>query len=186
MIGPVDGLYHMYLPLYLKGLLYHPVEMLHGTARERTGPWTWRNLTGVDVSFNPGALVYGEGERTRYTLWTSKPDGSTVGAVFHSSSPAGPFVEIPGSNNTGCSINPSPLFVDGQFFCTGQKGGTIMTAPHLGGPWAEYANITDQQGEDPHLCASEIRTRALLRLTVRDAVRAPKLGSTAAPISDRD
>ena len=65
MIGPIDGTYHMYLPLYPAGLLYHPTAMLHGTAPDRFGPWTWTNLTGVEVSFNPGALVYGEGARVK-------------------------------------------------------------------------------------------------------------------------
>ena len=50
--------YHMYVPLYPAGELYHPVSLLHGTAATRLGPWTWSNLTGVPVSINPGALVY--------------------------------------------------------------------------------------------------------------------------------
>ena len=44
-----DGTYHMYVPLYPAGELYHPVSLLHGTASNRFGPWSWRNLTGVEV-----------------------------------------------------------------------------------------------------------------------------------------
>ena len=152
MIGPEDdGLYHMYLPVYAHPSttpLYNPTDMFHGTASHRLGPWTWRNLTGVDVNFNPGALVYGKGTHKRYTIWVSGHPGK----IYHSQSPDGPFTEIPGSNATvACSINPSPLFVNGTFYCTGQKGGTIMTAPHLGGPWKEYATIDGVRGEDPFL-----------------------------------
>ena len=150
--GPIvvdAGQYHMYVPLYPAGLLYHPVSLMHGTASSRLGPWTWSNLTGVDVSFNPGALTYKDSAgTTHYTLWTTKVDGAALGKVYTATSAAGPFSEIPGSNTSGCYINPSPLYVDGVFYCTGQKGSTLMTAKEIGGPWTEYANIT-HSGEDP-------------------------------------
>lgn len=81
----------------------------------------------------------------------SKPDGKTVGAIYHAISAYGPFQIISGSNASGCDINPSPLFVDGHFYCTGQKGSVIRTAPHLGGPWMNYSQITNHYGEDPFL-----------------------------------
>lgn len=115
-----NGTYHMYVPLYPAGLLYHPVSLLHGTAPTRLGPWSWSNLTGVDVSFNPGALVYVDSTgATQYTLWITRPDGATLGKVYSSTSAGGPFAEIPNSNSSGCYINPSPLYHDGTFYCTG-------------------------------------------------------------------
>ena len=154
--GPMvvdSGTYHMYVPLYPAGELYHPVSVLHGTAPARFGPWTWGNLTAVEVSINPGALQYvdpADGRTMRYTLWVSKPDGGTLGKVYTSTSAGGPFVEIPNSNSTGCSINPSPLMVDGAFYCTGQKGDTLMTANRIEGPWTEHASIP-HRGEDPFI-----------------------------------
>ena len=59
------GTYHMYVPLYPAGELYHPVSLLHGMAASRFGPWSWRNLSGVEVSINPAALTHGAGARTR-------------------------------------------------------------------------------------------------------------------------
>ena len=133
MLGPVQGTYHMYLPLYPAGLLYHPTALLHGSAPTRFGPWTWQDLPGVEVSINPGAMVYEVGNEPRYTIWVSKPDGQTIGAIFHSASPDGPFLEVPGSNSSGCYINPSPLFTAGHFYCIGGKGTLIRAAPHLEG-----------------------------------------------------
>ena len=52
-----DGTYHYYIPLYPAGELYHPVSLLHGSGPTRLGPWTWNNLTGVDVSFNVDVSV---------------------------------------------------------------------------------------------------------------------------------
>lgn len=100
----------MYVPLYPAGELYHPVSLLHGTAASRIGPWSWKNLTGVIISINPGALVYTDplSGAMHYTLWVSHPDHATVGAVS-ATSPDGPFTDIPNSNTTNCSINPSPL-----------------------------------------------------------------------------
>ena len=86
----------------------------------------------------------------RYTLWVSKPDGATLGKVYSAGSAAGPFTEVPNSNSTGCYINPSPLRVNGSFYCTGQKGTTIMTAKAIGGPWTAFANIS-HRGEDPFI-----------------------------------
>ena len=155
MLDEATGTYHMYVPLYPAGLLYHPVSLLHGTAPKRYGPWTWRNETGVEVSFNPGGLAYRDtrdpaNPTTKYTLWVTKPDGAQLGAVYSAGSAAGPWVMIPNSNSTGCYINPSPLFHDGAFYCTGQKGETLMTAADIGGPWSDYATIP-HRGEDPFL-----------------------------------
>lgn len=151
MIADGDGNFHMYIPLYPAGELYHPVSLMHGVARNRLGPWRWNNLTGVDVSINPGALTYTNTNGiTQHTLWVSRADGQALGKVYTSGSGAGPFSEIPGSNMTGCSINPSPLFYNGTFYCTGQKGTIIMAAKRISGPWAEYSTIP-HHGEDPFL-----------------------------------
>ena len=39
----------MYLPLYPKGMLYHPVALLFGTAPALYGPWNWTDLSGGDL-----------------------------------------------------------------------------------------------------------------------------------------
>ena len=151
MVGPVDGVYYLYLPLYQHPSstpLYNPTQMLLGRATCRDGPFTYSMMAGVDVNFNPGALVYGEGAARRFTLWTSGHPGK----IYESASPAGPFAEVPGGNTTGeCGINPSPLFVGGKFYCTGSKGRTIMTADALGGPWTPHGEIAGAFGEDPFL-----------------------------------
>jgi hypothetical protein len=145
--------FHMYVPLYPAGLLYDPVSVLHGTSPARDGPWTWANMSDVQVAFNPGALQYIDPTdgKMRFTYWSTKVNGETAGKVYTSASAAGPFVEIPFSNNTGCYINPSPFVVDGKFFCTGQKGTEIMTGV-LGSPtpWTLYATMpAGHHGEDP-------------------------------------
>ena len=79
--------------------------------------------------------------KMRFTYWSTKVAGDSAGKVYTSASGAGPFVEIPFSNNTGCYVNPSPFMVDGKFFCTGQKGTEIMTG-ELGSPvpWTVYGS----------------------------------------------
>ena len=149
IVGPVDGIYHMYLPLYPRGLLYHPTQLLHGTAPALYGPWAWQNLTGVQAGINPGALVFNDTKtgKSVYSLWVS-------GVVYVADAPGGPFTVAPGSNATGCTINASPLFHGGAFYCTGQKGAAVMTAPQLGGPWTVYAEIGAAKPsgtEDPFL-----------------------------------
>ena len=142
--------FHMYLPLYPAGLLYHPVALMFGTASTIYGPWSWRNLSGGDlpavVDVNPGALVFNsKAGKTVYSLWTA-------GSIFVADAPGGPFKLVPGSNNSGCKVNASPLFARGRFFCIGQKGATIMTAPALGGPWTVHAKPPKPHGcEDPFL-----------------------------------
>ena len=116
------GIFHMYVPLYPAGMLYHPVAMMHGVSGNRLGPWSWDNMTDVEVSFNPGALVYNDSAgTTQYTLWVTKPDGATLGKVYTSTDAQGPFVEVPNSNSTGCYINPSPFKVEDNFYCTGKS-----------------------------------------------------------------
>ena len=92
--------YHMYLPLYPKGLLYNPTALLFGTAPTISGPWSWENLTGGDlpavVDVNPGALVFDSQGKTVYSLWTA-------GAVYVADAPGGPFKLVPDSNSSGCS-----------------------------------------------------------------------------------
>jgi hypothetical protein len=122
--------YHMYLPLYPKGLLYNPTALLFGTAPTISGPWSWENLTGGDlpavVDVNPGALVFDSQGKTVYSLWTA-------GAVYVADAPGGPFKLVPDSNSSGCRVNASPLFYGGNFYCIGQRAETIMRAPSLGG-----------------------------------------------------
>eukprot|EP01051_Picozoa_sp_SAG22_P003351 SAG22_NODE_162_length_16848_cov_16.978267_5_plen_301_part_00 len=159
--GPIvqsGSAYHMYLPLYPAGLLYHPVELLFGTAPAIYGPWSWRPLAGGDlpavVDVNPGALVFVSPQTgmTVYSLWTA-------GAIYVADAPAGPFKLVAGSSSSGCKVNASPLFHDGQFYCIGQKGAVIMTAPALGGPWTEHAKPSKPHGaEDPFLFVDQKNT----------------------------
>ena len=141
--------YHMYLPLYPKGLLYNPTALLFGTAPTISGPWSWENLTGGDlpavVDINPGALVFDSQGKTVYSLWTA-------GAVYVADAPGGPFKLVPDSNSSGCRVNASPLFYGGNFYCIGQRAETIMRAPSLGGPWVAHAKPAKPSGsEDPFL-----------------------------------
>ena len=102
------------------------------------GPWSWRNLTGGDlptvVGINPGALVFDSKGKTVYSLWIS-------GAAYIADLPGGPFKLVPGSNNSGCTINTSPLLHNGTFYCMGQKGNDVMTAPAIGGPWKVHGSV---------------------------------------------
>eukprot|EP01048_Picozoa_sp_COSAG05_P002603 COSAG05_NODE_108_length_18693_cov_7.956709_13_plen_216_part_00 len=162
--------YHMYLPLYQKGTLYHPVALLYGSAPSMYGPWTWENLTGGDlptvVDVNPGALVFNDtGGTAVYSLWTA-------GAIYVAAAPAGPFRLVKGSNNSGCKVNASPLFHAGAFFCIGQKGATIMTATALGGPYSVYSKPDKPHGAEGELIHSAylptylVSSRPCMRLGV--------------------
>ena len=138
----------MYLPLYPKGMLYHPTTLLYGTAPNMFGPWEFQSLDGGDlpgvVGLNPGALVFNDSTtgKTVYSLWIS-------GAIYVADAPAGPFRLVPGSNSTlgdhiiGCSINASPVYRNGSFYCLGGKGGGVITAKSLSGPWTTYATLGD-------------------------------------------
>jgi hypothetical protein len=107
-------------------------------------------LTVVDV--NPGALVFDSQGKTVYSLWTA-------GSIYIADAPGGPFRIVAGSNSSGCKVNASPLFHGGRFFCIGQKGATIMSAPALGGPWSVYSKPPKPHGaEDPFLYVDQQNT----------------------------
>jgi len=151
MLGPINGSYHMYMVLYpVKGKpLYDPTYIAHGTAPSRLGPWVWKNLTSVDVNrsfgFNPGALTSVDPATGKpiYSLWVS-------GALWRADDPAGPFKNVTALPDA-CHVNPSPLFVDGVYYCAGSHGGTIMKAPALEGPWTEHTETMAHLGEDGFL-----------------------------------
>ena len=147
IVGPVDDLYYMYLPLYPAGDLYHPTDVLLGTAPDYYGPWTYTPLKDVLVDINPGAMAYNDPKTDKpvYTLWLRTN-------LYSSASPAGPFTIIDSNLPKDCSINASPIYYKGLFYCTGSKGVAIWTTPELGQTWTNYANITKiTGGEDPFL-----------------------------------
>jgi hypothetical protein len=130
--------------------LYDPTFLAHGTSPTRLGPWSWRNLTGVNVTlpfgYNPGALVSTDaavGGKQIYSLWVS-------GSIWKADAPGGPFTKA-GALPDACHVNASPLFHGGAYYCTGSHGGTIMTAPTLQGPWTTYTKGMTGKGEDGFL-----------------------------------
>lgn len=60
MLEDADGGYHMYVPLYPAGLLYHPVATMRGYAKARLGPWTW-----VSTVYHPTPACFLERARAR-------------------------------------------------------------------------------------------------------------------------
>lgn len=56
-------------PLYRKGSLLATIDMMHGTADNITGPYTWRPLGMGKMGSNPAFVTYAEGGTTKYSLW---------------------------------------------------------------------------------------------------------------------
>lgn len=109
----------MYVPLYKVGSLGGPPTMLHGIAKDVTGPWDWNSRPEMPTNGeNPAAVVYKNVTTgaTVYSIWIG-------GVVRVSSSPDGPFTDggrYPGGN-------PAPLFHNGAFYTTSQ--GTTTVCP---------------------------------------------------------
>ena len=103
IVGPVDGLYHIYDPLYgnYTGIksLFRVQYIMHGVAPRITGPFDWSARPTIAGGINPAALAYNStsGE-TVYTLWD--------GGVRAAPTPDGPWAKLPGRNP--CGLNPAP------------------------------------------------------------------------------
>ena len=137
IVGPVDGKYHMYNPLYKKGTLYSTVDMMHGVATSIEGPYTWISMGNMGP--NPAFVTYNDTSgKTKYSLWVG-------GKVHLADSPDGPFQQVPGSTPGGTFADPAPLFHNGSFYMTNQATREVLTAKAPGGPWTKFADIL------PHL-----------------------------------
>ena len=147
IVGPVDGVYIMYNPLYARGSLLKTVDMLIGVSRNIEGPYSWRSLGQGDLGSNPAAVTYTDaGGKTHYTLWSG-------GKIRRADSPHGPFSEV-GHYPSG---NPAPLYHDGKFYMTSQRTAEVLTATAPAFEWwTHYAdiNVTWAPGshrEDPFM-----------------------------------
>jgi len=104
IVGPIDGKFHMYNPLYAKGSLLATTAMLHGVATDITGPYTWE--AWPNMGSNPAAVVFNESGKTKYSLWTSD--------ISVAESPEGPFTHV----GAGPGGNPAPVYHKGAWYAT--------------------------------------------------------------------
>lgn len=135
IVGPVDGKYHFFNPLYKKGSLLATQALMHGVADDIEGPYTW--TAERDIGSNPAAVTFLDpavGNKTTYTLWTAD-------SVYASTSVASDYKRVAASPGS----NPAPIFHDGRWFATTQSTTEILTAETLGDPWTKFADI------QPHL-----------------------------------
>ena len=127
IVGPVDGIYHMYVPLYgnYTGIksLFRVEYIMHGIAEQITGPYDWSARPTIPGGINPAFLYYNDSVtgKTVYTLWN--------GGVRSADSPDGPWVKVPGRNP--CGANPAPAHHKGVFYCTSQHTTEIFSAPKI-------------------------------------------------------
>lgn len=90
IVGPVDGIYHLYVPLYgnFTGIksLFRVEYIMHGIADKITGPFRWNQRENIPGGINPAFLTYNDSAtgKTKYTLWD--------GGVRSSDSPDGPWL----------------------------------------------------------------------------------------------
>jgi hypothetical protein len=156
-----DGVYHLYNPIYPAGslggtttvttysvvascllaLLTCCAQMLHGTAKDVTGPYTWGKKPDIAIghlgSFDgPKSVVFNDPEtnKTKYSLWLG-------GGVLLSDSVDGPFTKLEGFTYPG--NNPAVLWHNGAFYFTNSPCETIYTTPRLvaGAKWAEHGRV---------------------------------------------
>lgn len=145
--GPIvtdpTGLFHIYVPLYKVGSLGGPTTVLHGIAKNVTGPWDWDSRPQISThgGENPAAVVYkDDAGKLQYTLWIG-------GKVLQAESADGPFNEIEGFSYPGG--NPAPIYKDGAFYMTNQGTTQIFTIPKLEGTWSVFSNINHTQIPEP-------------------------------------
>lgn len=133
IIGPVDGKYHLFNPIYAEGSLLKSSEIMHGVADNITGPYDWTKYPNIPGSSNPAAVTFNDTDgKTKYTLWTK-------GSVLIAEDIAGPWTEIPNSNGYGG--NPAPVYHNGVWYLTDQPTIQIFTTPKLGQPWTKMADV---------------------------------------------
>ena len=137
IIGPVDGKYHLYDPLYgnYTGIksLFRVEWIMHGTAATITGPYDWTSEQTIAGGINPAALTYVDKTtgKTVYTLWD--------GGIRASTSPDGPWDELPGRNP--CGLNPAPAYHNGTFYCTSQHTTEIFSSQQINTGWTKLSDI---------------------------------------------
>ena len=130
IVGPVNGKYHMYNPLYKKGSLIQTTAMLHGVATNITGPYEWEEWP--NMGSNPAAVQYtDESGDNKFALFAK--------GVRVASSPDGPFADSIGDSPGG---NPAPLRFNDVWYATTQTTTEVVTTSKLGQPWTHYSNIT--------------------------------------------
>ena len=154
-----DGKFHMYNPLYPSGSLGGTTTLMHGTASNVTGPYSWPTEAYITIpllgSFDgPKSVVYTESvngtTETKYSLWLG-------GIVYLADDAAGPFKMLEGFTYPG--HNPAPLWYKGAFYTIVSMAAGIYTTPRLvvGAKWTHYANISqrnvpkDWLPEDPDM-----------------------------------
>ena len=126
IVGPVDGLYHYFNPLYNKGSLIRTGgSLMHGVSTMIEGPYDWFNTKKhpqVKGGSNPAAVTYVDpaDNKTKYTLWQ--------GNVLQSETPDGPWVEVMKSYPGG---NPAPVFHNNAWYFTSQRTKEVSTTPKL-------------------------------------------------------
>eukprot|EP00928_Gymnodinium_smaydae_P079749 TRINITY_DN63602_c0_g1_i1.p1 TRINITY_DN63602_c0_g1~~TRINITY_DN63602_c0_g1_i1.p1 ORF type:complete len:399 (-),score=39.33 TRINITY_DN63602_c0_g1_i1:170-1324(-) len=145
IVGPVEGKYHMFNPIYKQGSLLKTIDMMHGVATSIEGPYTWTAI-GRDMGANPAFLTYTDRSgQTRYSLWVG-------GKIYAADSPTGPFDIANGSFHGG---NPAPIYHEGAFYLVAQDTREILTADALDAPWRKFADITPRlkkgKQEDPFM-----------------------------------
>ena len=150
IVGPVDGEYHFYNPIYHANSLLSGNGIMHGVSKAIAGPYNWFTHPHIKGGTNPAAVTYVDPAdgKTKYTLWQ--------GAVQQSESPNGPWVEVMKRYPGG---NPAPVFHKGAWYFTSQSTTEVMTTPTLSmnSTWAlwgkvDHANVTSgTRPEDPFM-----------------------------------
>eukprot|EP01048_Picozoa_sp_COSAG05_P008652 COSAG05_NODE_669_length_7998_cov_24.003671_7_plen_244_part_00 len=143
IVGPVDGIFHLYVPLYgnYTGIksLFRVDYIMHGVASKIEGPYDWTARPTIPGGINPAFLVFNDSQtgNTMYSLWD--------GGVRLSDSPDGPWSKVNYSHrgpfSNPCGGNPAPATHGGEFFCTSQHTKQIYHAPALEGPWTTLSDI---------------------------------------------
>ena len=149
IVGPEeDGKYHAFIPHYNKGKLFGAKHILHGTADDIEGPYSWSTMTSVAGGINPAFLVFpnaSDGGKSVYSLWVR-------GKIHVSDSASGPFRVLEGvSYPNAPNANPAPIYHNGAFYLTTQHTNTVWTRAHLlpdladpDGGWVVFAQISHE------------------------------------------
>ena len=138
IVGPVDGQYHLFDPLYgnYTGIksLFRVEWIMHGVASKIEGPYDWTSKPTLPGGINPAQLTFNDSAgKTVYSLWN--------GGIRTAPSPDGPWTQLPKHSRNPCGGNPAPAHRDGVFYCTSQHTKQIYSAAALGGPWSTLSDI---------------------------------------------